>query len=88
MKTLFRITVLDVNDEVPKFARKEIFSGVSTEDKSNEIVERLQVVLVFVLTILCFDQNVSFIDSFDGNIGYLNCKTPRTLNRICILTKT
>jgi hypothetical protein len=69
MKTLFRITVLDVNDEVPKFARKEIFAGVSTEDKSNEIIERLQVVLVFVLTTLCFDQNVSFIDSFDGNIG-------------------
>jgi hypothetical protein len=48
MKTLFRITVLDINDEVPKFARKEIFAGVSTEDKSNEVVERLQVVLGFV----------------------------------------
>jgi hypothetical protein len=69
MKTLFRITVLDINDEVPKFARKEIFAGVSTEDKSNEVVERLQVVLVFVLTNICFDQTSRFIDSFDGNIG-------------------
>jgi hypothetical protein len=66
MKTLFRITVLDINDEVPKFARKEIFAGVSTEDKSNEVVERLQVVLVFVLTNICFDQTSRFID---GNIG-------------------
>jgi len=69
MKTLFRITVLDINDEVPKFARKEIFAGVSTEDKSNEVVERLQVVLVFVLTNICFDQTSRFIDSFDGNRG-------------------
>ena len=39
----FRIDVIDVNDETPKFVKSEIFAGVSTEDKNNKVIERLQV---------------------------------------------
>jgi hypothetical protein len=60
-KILFsiRINVLDENDEIPTFVRDKIFAGVSTEDKFNQVVERLQV-CIFSLIISYDDFQVLF----------------------------